>query len=257
MPDSFQPVIPLVAPCKCCGTTANLFGVVDFNKNCNVRLIRPLPLAGIPIYYHRCPNCQFIFTVAFDDFTQDDFSRHIYNEDYIKVDPDYKEARAKSNAGFLAQTFGASKNVRMLDYGGGAGLLAAELRRAGFTNVETYDPFVAEHAALPDKKYELIVSFEVLEHSPNPQATLDSMNSLLDNPGLILFTTMLQQPTIGQEGLNWWYAGPRNGHVSLYSQKSLSLLTQKYRFYFGSMHDGLHLLWREMPSCAAHLIQTN
>lgn len=251
----FETVAPPLAPCKCCGATAPLYGVVDFNKNCNVQAPRILPVSGIPIYYHRCPNCQFIFTIAFDDFTPEDFAARIYNEQYLLVDPDYKEARAMSNAAFLAQTFAASKDLRILDYGGGMGLLAEEMRRAGFTNVDTYDPFVAEHAALPSKKYECILSFEVMEHSPTPQRTMDEMNSLLDTPGVIIFTTMTQPATINQQGLNWWYAGPRNGHVSLYSAKSLSLLTQKYRFYFGSPHDGLHLLWREMPPAAAHLIQ--
>ncbi len=252
---SFQPVVPLTTPCKCCGTIASLCGVVDFNKNCNVQAKSPLPFSGIPIYYHRCPNCQFIFTVACDDFTPEDFARYIYNGDYILVDPDYKETRAKSNAAYLAQTFSASKDIRLLDYGGGNGLLAEELRQAGFTNVDTYDPFVPEFAALPDKKYTCIVSFEVMEHSPTPQQTMDAMNGLLDTPGVILFSTLTQPASMMKEGLNWWYAGPRNGHISLYSTKGLSLLTQKYGFYFGSLSDGLHLLWREMPPAAAHLIR--
>ena len=246
MPVLLETVAPAFAPCKCCGTTAQLYGVVDFNKHCNTKAPRILPVAGIPVYYHRCPNCQFIFTVAFDDFTPEDYARDIYNKDYILVDPDYKEARAKANAAYIAENFRAAKDLRILDYGGGAGQLAEELRREGFTNVDTYDPFVAEHAALPAKKYECIVSFEVMEHSPTPRQTVEQMNSLLDTPGVILFTTLTQPVTINQQSLNWWYAAPRNGHISLYSSKSLSLLTQKYRFYFGSLHEGLHLLWREM-----------
>ena len=84
-----QPIVPAQAACKCCGGNSELFGVVDFNKNCEIRRKSPLPLSGIPIYYHRCTRCAFIFTAAFDDFTNQQFLDVIYNEQYALVDPEY------------------------------------------------------------------------------------------------------------------------------------------------------------------------
>src|SRR2546423_14681900 len=83
-----------LAPCKVCGEPSPLLGVVDFNKHCLVAS-RPdlLPLSGVPVYYHRCPSCHFIFTTAFDSFTPDDFRRHVYNEQYALIDPEYAEER--------------------------------------------------------------------------------------------------------------------------------------------------------------------
>jgi hypothetical protein len=67
------------APCKCCGAPASLYGVVDFHKNCEIYRRRVLDVAGVPIYYYRCPECRFLFTTAFDGFSRADFHSHIYN----------------------------------------------------------------------------------------------------------------------------------------------------------------------------------
>ena len=105
MNSGLQAVCGREAPCKCCGALALLYGVVDFHKNCEIYRRRVLDLCGIPIYYYRCPVCHFIFTTAFDDFTNDDFQHYIYNEEYLLVDPDYPEARPRANAAFLCRLF--------------------------------------------------------------------------------------------------------------------------------------------------------
>src|SRR5579871_6814765 len=171
-------------PCKCCGGESPLFGVVDFNKSCEDVRQPSAPLAGIPIYYHRCPACGFIFTTAFDSFTHEDFRRKIYNEQYARFDPDYLEIRPKTNAEYLARIFGASKDIAILDYGGGSGKLAENLRGQGFTRVETYDPFVAKFSQRPTGKFDLVLAFEVVEHSPRPRETFADMLSLVNRPGM-------------------------------------------------------------------------
>src|SRR5688572_1810116 len=83
---------PASAACKCCGSLAPLFGVVDFHKNCEIAHGRNvLSLSGVPVYYHRCRSCGFIFTVAFDHFSPGDFAREIYNDEYRLVDPDFAD----------------------------------------------------------------------------------------------------------------------------------------------------------------------
>ena len=141
------PITAAEVACKCCGGAARLFGVVDFNKNCEANRGRyPLPLAGVPVYYHRCTRCGFLFTVAFDAFTHADFATHIYNAQYALVDPDYEAARPAAAAGFIANTFPQARPLRVLDFGGGNGRMAELLRQAGFADVTTYDPFVPARA---------------------------------------------------------------------------------------------------------------
>jgi hypothetical protein len=85
---------------------APLYGVADFHKNCHKEAQEPLALSGIPIYYHRCRDCGFLFTVAWDAWSPEDFARQIYNAEYLRVDPDYVERRPHFNAQMLAQLLG-------------------------------------------------------------------------------------------------------------------------------------------------------
>ena len=255
MKTELQAICPDQARCKCCGSLAFPFGVVDFHKNCEILRQRVLGISGIPIYYYRCSTCQFLFTSAFDHFTNDDFRHYIYNEEYLLVDPDYREARPRGNADFLRNLFPSARPDRTLDYGGGDGLLADLLRSSGFPRVETFDPFVPRHSARPTDRFDCILSFEVLEHSHDPARTFADINDFLAEPGLIICSTLLQPADIDNIGLNWWYAGPRNGHVSLYSRPSLEMLIEPFGFRLASFNDGLHILFREIPDFAKHFIK--
>jgi SAM-dependent methyltransferase len=254
MTTGLQSICPPEVPCKCCGATAVPYGVVDFHKNCEVHRRPVLGISGVPIYYHRCPACGFLFTTAFDAFTPDDFRRHVYNEEYVLVDPDYREDRPRANAEFVSSLFPQGRPRRILDYGGGSGGLAGRLRAAGFADVETYDPFVPQYADRPAGRFDCVLSFEVVEHSTDPEQTLADMSDFLDEPGLILFSTLLQPPDIDRQGLNWWYAGPRNGHVSLFSRHGLIALIEPFGFGLASFGDGLHILFREIPDFARHFL---
>ena len=254
MTAQFQPVGPATVPCKCCDSDAPLYGVVDFHRHCNVSAPDALALSGIPVYYHRCRVCGFLFTTAFDAFTDDDFSRRLYNDDYIRVDPDFADARPAGNAAAIQYLFGGTPGLRLIDYGGGNGRLAAHLRGAGFQSVATYDPFVPAHARRPQERFDCLVSFEVLEHSPHPRETLEEMDSLLAPNGMILFSTLVQGAEFEAQGMNWWYIGPRNGHVSLHSRRSLLHLVEPMGYGFASFNDNLHVLFRQMPDFARHLL---
>lgn len=249
-----KPVARPQEVCKICGGHAELYGVVDFNKNCEELRRKVLTPCGVPIYYHQCRVCDFVFTTAFDKFAHEDFARYIYNNEYHLVDPDFASARPQANGGALSQMFSGHKHIRILDYGGGNGFLAAALRKGGFADVHVYDPFVPEHAVRPEGTFDLITSFEVLEHTPRPLETARDMASLLSSPGLLLFSTLLRTGTAVNEGVNWWYIGPRNGHVSIFSRPSLNRLTTACGLACGSFNENLHAAFRQVPPFARHLI---
>jgi 2-polyprenyl-6-hydroxyphenyl methylase/3-demethylubiquinone-9 3-methyltransferase len=213
-----------------------------------------LEVSGIPIYYYRCPECEFIFTTAFDHFSKQDFSEFVYNSDYILVDPDYEEVRPRALARMLGQLFTVARPARILDYGGGKGHLAELLHAAGYPRVDVYDPFISEHAVRPRERYECILCFEVVEHSPIPIATFTEMSELLDDPGIIIFSTTLQPADIAAQGVNWWYLAPRNGHVSLYSGATLHKMALRLGLQVRSANPNIHALFRELPGFARHFI---
>jgi 2-polyprenyl-6-hydroxyphenyl methylase/3-demethylubiquinone-9 3-methyltransferase len=143
----------------------------------------------------------------------------------------------------------------VLDFGGGNDVLCAELRTAGFPVAATFDPFVAEFATPPDGKFNLITCFETLEHMPDPLGGIGAIVAHLADPGLILFSTLLQPADFEKLGMNWWYVGPRNGHVSMFSRDALARAWRSHGCNTGSFNDNLHVAFRTMPDFAKPLFK--
>jgi methyltransferase family protein len=147
-------------------------------------------------------------------WSEAEFKTHIYNDGYLALDPDYAAKRPRVNADVVERLFGAHKaQIRVLDYGGGNDVLCTALRSAGYAAAVTYDPFTAAYAQRPEGTFDLVTCFETLEHMPDPVAGTAAMVANLAEPELVLFSTLLQPQDFDQMGLNWWYVGPRNGHV--------------------------------------------
>jgi len=243
-------------PCKICGAAAPLYGVVDFHKSCTTAGSTRLPLSGIPVYYRRCSACSFLFTDAFDDWGHGEFKTHIYNDGYTEIDPDYMDFRPRVNADTVERLFRAHRaQIRLLDYGGGNDILCSVLRSAGFPAAVTYDPFTADHARRPEGTFDLVTCFETIEHVPDPMSGIAAMLANLAEPGLIMFSTMLLPKDFDKLGLNWWYVGPRNGHVSISSHNALMLAWGRHGYRTASFNDNLHFAFRTLPNFASHLIK--
>ena len=101
--------------------------------------------------------------------------------------------------------------------------------------------------------YESLFGFEVMEHAVFPHHVVATMMGLLKTGGAILLSTLLQPASFETVGLNWWYASPRNGHVSLYSPGALAKLFARYDLRVASFSAGLHLAYKEVPWFATHL----
>ncbi len=252
---NLRPVSPEPAPCKVCGGASPLFGVLDFNRSCLEAQAPPLPLAGVPVYYRRCEACGLIFTDAFDDWSQAEFEAHVYNDGYIQVDPDYAEARPVGMAQMIARIFGASgATLRVLDYGGGNGRFAETLRGLGFASVTTYDPFSPAFRARPEGRFDLVTCFETLEHMPDPQAGAADLASFLADEALLWIGTLLQPSDILRQRMGWWYIGPRNGHVTLFTRAALSHLWTPLGLKAMSADDAKHVVFRSAPPAFARHI---
>jgi SAM-dependent methyltransferase len=217
--------------CKVCGCPALPFDVVDFWKFCSEQDCYAMGMSGIPVTYFRCIRCEFIFTTFFDDWSPEDFSNYIYNDDYARIDGEYKEIRpARDATAMAARLVGISSDMRMLDYGSGSGAFAATLRELNRLNFSNYDPF--SHPSKPEGEFDLLTCFEVMEHSAHPLALLTDMKRFAKPGASIVFSTGLQPPNIETIRGNWWYIGPRNGHASIFNAISLALLAERLGFGF-------------------------
>ena len=127
--------------CQVCGSGARILDVVDFNKSCEEVRGTYLPLLGEPIYYFLCSQCGFCFAPEMQRWPIEKFQKKVYNDDYMKVDPDCIEARPRANAHNLLQKLPRlPSGIRHLDYGGGNGVLSQVLKDNGWDST-TYDPF--------------------------------------------------------------------------------------------------------------------
>jgi hypothetical protein len=244
--------------CKICGELAPVFGEVDFNRSCREVSGHIRPNSGIMVFYNRCPKCEFLFSASFDSWSIKEFLAEIYNDKYIEVDQHYQTVRPTSNAGFLYRAFARQRtDLDVLDYGGGNGALAQLLRQSGFRSAATYDPLVAEFSGQPKGKFNVVSCFETLEHTPNPLAAIGEISAIVDRPGIVVFSTAVQPADFMIQGLNWWYVGPRNGHISIFSRKSLTMAWQRFGFRIGSVNDNFHVAFRQVPTFAKHLFSAN
>jgi len=234
-------------PCKICHGATERFDVVDFAKTCSVPDVYPRGLRGIPVYYCRCRACSFIFTDQFDDLAPEQWAEWVYNDEYDAVDPDYRHNRPRANARLIERfLLGRKHSTVGLDFGGGSGLTAELLARRGW-QFDCYDPF-GKTRLTPSRlqRYNVATAFEVFEHLTDPVTELASLLERMTNGALvILLGTGLSDGNVSVDTrLSWWYAAPRNGHISLFSRKSLASLAKRFALRHSSALGGLHLLTR-------------
>ena len=226
--------------CPICDHDTAILDCVDFN-------IYP-EKTGIPIYYNICSHCDFCFAPEMYKWSPEEFGKYVYNEFYIKVDPDYVYKRPADDAATIINRFGSVKDqIRHLDYGGGQGVMSSILRENGFDSI-AYDPFVNKDVNLSDLgKFDLITSFEVFEHVPDVHHLMTTLGGLRKDDGVIYFSTLMSNGNIKRgERLHWWYAVPRNGHISLFSEKSLAIISEKYGLKLGHFNESRHLMWGDI-----------
>lgn len=233
--------------CKVCNGSTSILGVCDFNKTCEEeKRILIFDWIGHPIYYHQCEDCKFIFTIDLDHWTKDDFISNVYNDEYIKVDPEYAGDRPKKCINWFSPMLAGDKSISVLDYGAGNDLFSKELRNSGYNAVGWDTMWQTEPTFDKTKKFDVVTAFEVLEHTPTPWETLTELLEFV-NPqsGQIVFSTLVND-IIGEQGAYYWYLAPRNGHVCMHSQRSLELMFDKVGMTIQSFSPSQHVAsWKE------------
>jgi hypothetical protein len=121
------------------------------------------------------------------------------------------------------------KAESFLDFGAGHGIFVRLMRDSGF-NFFWYDLYAANNYARgfehkDDATYDLLTSFEVLEHLVDPEAELSEM--MKRSPNVLVSTELLPYPT--PKVSDWWYYAPICGqHIAFYTSEALRLIAGRF-----------------------------
>jgi len=235
--------------CKLCGSHASLAFGLPYSKKTG----HPIPDEADDSWYYQCGKCHFLFTDVID---YRDSHAEIYDDTYWEnQDPDWygrvsETFRLVALANELLNT--RLDRADILDFGCGIGGFLEIGRRSLNLNVWGTDiipPKVGKEYFLPNlggRKFDIITSCEVIEHLPNPRAIFDTIKRHLKPKGVFAFQTAQWDPSLGRD---WWYLGPNNGHISLYSQDGLS-------YVFKDMKGVKRRLWNDYPGVQAWLFHS-
>jgi hypothetical protein len=219
------------APCRVCGGAAQpAFAAIVLGRH--------------EVRYYQCPACGYLET-----------------EEPHWLGESYADAITLQDTGLVRRNLELADEVAVLlyalfdrrgkfaDYGGGTGLFTRLMRDRGF-DFRTWDPNTPNvHArgfevAPGENGFELVTSFESLEHFVRPAEELRRMLAL--SRSVLVSTALLPSPRPAPEA--WWYYGLEHGqHIGFYERRTLEWLASQHGLRLHRW-GALHLLTdRELP----------
>ena len=239
--------------CKICGGQTRLSHVADFNQWGNPEIAHQIPLKGWPVYYRRCLDCEFLFTDFCDAWDVHLLLRHIYNDEFFGVYPDILTQRQETAATRFMSLLPENKRLSILDYGAGNLVFAQTLEASGYAKVDRFDFLDAQTGGVPDKVYDVVTCFDILDRVPDPSETLDSLAPAIGETGIVLVEL---PPLAGmpRRGLSDSRLGPRGGHISWFTEKAFRVAFKRRGLKSASLGDGLYVAFKHNAPFSAALL---
>lgn len=174
-----------------------------------------------PVTYNRCIKCGCHFSADQRNWYSADFKDKCYNSTYHIYDGDINNPTGNRPTYHydMLKLMLNSKSECVLDWGCGRGFVVDRLSKEGYSIVG-YDPFYGNTESTPQpNSFDVITSFEVLEHAYHCVDLFKQFHTLLKPNGFIYASTDLTDYM--QDVKINYYTCPRVGHVVLHSKQSL------------------------------------
>ncbi len=114
-----------------------------------------------------------------------------------------------------------------LDFGAGHGPVISTLLKRMSYDIEMYDPFFHNQKELLKKKYDYIISCEVIEHFHNPAKEFLALKQMLNSGGKLILKTDILKP---ETDFSKWYYKNDSTHVFFYSIDSFDFIVKHFGF---------------------------
>lgn len=175
--------------------------------------------------YHKCLSCDFIFKdddhLISAEEEMERYNQHKNSVDDLEYVAYFKDFIDKAIIPYCP------KAEKVLDFGSGPSPVLTTIleRDYGFEKVDIYDLFYSPEKVYEGKKYDLIVSTEVVEHLKDPLKYFLKFKELLVDGGFLCIMTLLH-PNDDDKFKSWWYINDES-HISFYNNKSINKVAEK------------------------------
>jgi len=183
--------------------------------------------------YHKCLNCHGIQMDPKHYLTaeKEKLVYETHNNDIL--DPRYQQFVSPIVNTVLNKY---ETNQKGLDFGCGTGPVISKLLMEQGYEMSLYDPFFYNYPTLLERKYDFIVSCEVVEHFHSPKKEFQLLKSLLNEQGSIIIMTLLVNETID---FNAWYYKNDFSHVFFYHPETFEWIKDHFGFRTVTISDRL------------------
>lgn len=174
----------------------------------------------------QCNHCSTVMSNPLPDETT---LQRFYKECYdFKWFGDHLWAKMR-DARLRVSEYRQLMGKRVLDFGGGLGYFSRAAREAGYESI-TYDPYLSQHQ-IEEGSWDSVVSLHVLEHAPDPLATLGAMRRSLKKGGnLIIAVPNFLSLGYQELGMNWVWAQPPLAHIYHFTASGITTLLEQAGF---------------------------
>ena len=202
--------------------------------------------------FYRCRACRLIFVWPLPDNPAE-----IYDQDYFQGSKkkfgyvDYEKDKEAMKNIFLKYlkiigNYVFSKNSLLLDIGAATGVFVELANSAGFKAEGIEPSFWAaeiagkkglkvcqgtiETANFPRRYFDVLTLFDVFEHLKNPQISLQKMNFILKDKGILVINTMDSGSLWANFWSSRWQAMAPPEHLFLYNQENIKNILERNGF---------------------------
>lgn len=171
--------------------------------------------------YYKCNHCKII-TVPPEYYLTPNEEKKRYDKHSNSInDKEYIDFLSRVVKPVIANVSSFSSG---LDFGCGPGPVLKSIFRDYNLSIQEYDLYYRNDSSLLKKKWDFIITTEVIEHLKDPFSTVSLLWSILKDGGILVIMTNLYNTEIDFN--SWYYKGDPT-HISFFCKDTMLWLSDK------------------------------